>query len=76
MKAILKTRCGCSKMIDIPEVKPDWNVALHRAWLSPMFTGGDFSDFPKWEPPERRRFILADIEKFDGEEIALYIEIT
>ena len=76
MKALLTTRCGCSKMINIPEAKPEWYVPLYKPWMSPMFTGGDFSDFPKWEPPERRRFVLRDVQPFNGEEIVLYFEVA
>lgn len=68
MKAILKTACGGSQMIDMPSVTRVHRVPIRSYFSAPATFGG-------WNVEYRARdFDLVDVILVDSEKIAVYYE--
>lgn len=57
MKALLVTRCGCAKVIDLPPASPPFSYLLPLR--APRLAAMTMTEFPPMDMPERdRRFVL------------------
>jgi hypothetical protein len=73
MKAILITRCGCSRMVDIPGPYPVYNVPLISYYIDGYFRQQDHEDLDSWNSMERRVFVLERHIGFPTQEGAIQI---
>ena len=69
MKALLKTRCGCSRMVDIPDRMPTVRIPLIEE-MSVRY--GNNYDITKFLPI--RDFYLEKQEMIAGIDVVVYIE--
>lgn len=78
-KAVLLTRCGCSRMVDIPDPPPpQWNVPLFGHYDKGLFRNQDLEDeIAAWTSTSKRIFELdRDTGIIAGGRIYIYREIT
>lgn len=72
MKALLLTRCGCSKMTDVPAPFPIWRVSLTDR-VTTVWTG--LPDESAFRDIEVRTFEFDRMTQFDTVgEVAIYRE--
>ena len=68
MKAILKTACGGSQMVDMHSFENSYRVPIKSHYYTPAMFGG-------WKTEHRvRDFDLVDVILVDSEKIAVYYE--
>jgi hypothetical protein len=80
MIAVLRTRCGCTRTMEIDGPHPYYHLELKpdmpkgKDWWHPD-KATDFADFSHTEPLPNRLFKRVDIAHIDGEEVGLYLEV-
>lgn len=70
MKALLKTKCGCSRMVEIPDWKRSIKIPIKKV---PICVGNSIN-LKHFKPVVFREFLFYKVDVIDEIEIVIYME--